>query len=56
MRGTSVGEVAQSLAEYGCITYTRGSITITDRPRLQPHACNCYAAIRQATDAALAAR
>jgi CRP-like cAMP-binding protein len=56
VRRTSVSEVAQSLAEDGCLTYTRGAITITDRPRLQSHACNCYEAIRQATDAALAAR
>ena len=56
VRRTSVSEVAQALAEDGCITYTRGAITITDRPRLQTHACNCYEAIRRATDAALAAR
>ena len=56
VRRTSVSEVAQSLAEDGCLTYTRGRITITDRPRLQCNACSCYEAIRQATDAALAAR
>jgi CRP-like cAMP-binding protein len=56
VRRTSVSEVAQSLAEDRCITYTRGIITITDRPRLRAHACNCYEVIRQATDAALAAR
>jgi CRP-like cAMP-binding protein len=55
VRRTSVSEVAQSLAEDGCLTYTRGSITITDRPRLQDHACNCYEAIRRATDAAMMA-
>jgi len=53
---TSVSEVAQSLAEDGSITYTRGRITITDRPRLQTHACNCYEAIHRATDAALSPR
>jgi len=56
VRRTSVSEVAQSLAEDGCITYTRGAITITDRGRLQSHACNCYSVIRQATDAVLAPR
>jgi hypothetical protein len=56
VRRASVSEVAQSLAEDGCITYSRGLITITDRPRLQAHACNCYDAIRRATDAALAAQ
>jgi CRP-like cAMP-binding protein len=56
VRRTSVSEVAQSLAEDGCLTYTRGTITITDRPRLQSHACTCYEAIRRATDAALEVR
>jgi CRP-like cAMP-binding protein len=56
VRRTSVSEVAQALAEDGCITYTRGSITITDRPRLQSHACDCYEVIRRAVDAALTAR
>ena len=56
VRRTSVSEVARSLAEDGCITYTRGVITITDRPRLLSHACNCYEAIRRATDEALTVR
>ncbi len=56
VRRTSVSEVAQSLAEDGCITYTRGTITITDRRRLQEHACNCYETIRRATDATMTAR
>ncbi|MFW3172847.1 Crp/Fnr family transcriptional regulator [Geodermatophilus sp. CPCC 206100] len=56
VRRTSVNEVARSLAEDGCITYTRGAITVTDRPRLQAQACDCYQAIRRDTDAALVAR
>ena len=56
VRRTSVSEVARSLAEEGCLTYARGRVTVTDRERLQSHACSCYAAIRQATDATLAAR
>ena len=56
VRRASVSEVAQSLAEDGCITYARGAITITDRPRLQDHACDCYEVIRRATDAAMAVR
>ena len=55
VRRTSVSELAQSLAEDGCITYSRGVITIVDRPRLRSHACNCYEVIRRATDAVLAA-
>ncbi|MGY1721351.1 helix-turn-helix domain-containing protein [Blastococcus sp. SYSU DS0552] len=56
VRRTSVSEVARSLAEDGCITYTRGAITIVDRPRLRDHACDCYGAIRRATDVTLAGR
>ena len=56
VRRTSVSEVARSLAEDGCLTYARGRVTVTDRERLQSHACSCYEAIRRATDAALAAR
>ncbi|MGK5111251.1 MULTISPECIES: Crp/Fnr family transcriptional regulator [unclassified Geodermatophilus] len=53
VRRTSVSEVAQSLAEDGCLTYVRGRITIIDRPRLEARACNCYDAIRLATETAL---
>jgi hypothetical protein len=42
--------------EDGCITDTRGLITITDRPRLEAQSCGCYEVIRLATDAALATR
>jgi Mn-dependent DtxR family transcriptional regulator len=56
VRRTSVSDVARSLAEDGCITYNRGLVTITDRPRLQAHACDSYEAVRRATEAALAAR
>ena len=56
VRRTSVSEVAQSLAADGCISYTRGSITILDRPGLQAHACDCYDVVRTATDAVLSKR
>jgi DNA-binding FadR family transcriptional regulator len=56
VRRTSVSEVARSLADDGCLTYTRGIITIIDRPRLQTHACNCYDVIRRATDTTMTAR
>jgi len=56
VRRTSVSEVARSLAEDGCIIYARGIITVTDRDRLQEHACNCYETIRRTTDATMAAR
>ncbi|WP_138757846.1 Crp/Fnr family transcriptional regulator [Modestobacter altitudinis] len=56
VRRTSVGEVAQALADDGAITYTRGSITITEPQRLRSSACDCYDVIREATDKAMASR
>ena len=53
VRRTSVSEVAHSLAEDGCIIYTRGVITITDRSGLQSYACDCYDVIRRVTDEVL---
>ena len=49
VRRISVSEVAQALAEDGCITYTRGIITIIDRPGLLSYSCDCYDVIRRAT-------
>jgi CRP-like cAMP-binding protein len=53
VRRTSVSDVAQALADDGAITYTRGTITITDRQRLRASSCDCYDVIREATDRAL---
>jgi hypothetical protein len=53
VRRTSVSEVARALADDGCITSTRGTITITDRAGLQARCCSCYDVIRGATDASL---
>jgi CRP-like cAMP-binding protein len=53
VRRTSVSDVAQALADDGAITYTRGTITITDRQRLLSSSCDCYDVIREATHKAL---
>ncbi|MFI1675852.1 Crp/Fnr family transcriptional regulator [Streptomyces sp. NPDC020607] len=53
VRRSSVSEVAGALAADGCIEYSRGTITILDRDRLQAHACSCYHVIRDTLDAAL---
>lgn len=42
VRRASVGGVAQALADEGCISYTRGSITVLDRELLHANACECY--------------
>ena len=45
VRRASVNEVARALAEDGCLTYARGTITVLDRPRLEASACGCYRVI-----------
>lgn len=53
VRRSSVSEVAGALAADGCIQYSRGTITILDRDRLEANACSCYRVIRDALHAAL---
>ncbi len=50
VRRQSVSDAAQALARDGCLTYTRGTVTILDRDRLHGHACDCYDVIRRAFD------
>lgn len=42
----SVSVVAGAFQEAGMITYSRGHLTILDRPGLEASACECYAAVR----------
>jgi CRP-like cAMP-binding protein len=56
VRRASVSQVAQALADAGCISYTRGSITILDAEKLQAHACDCYDVVARATEQAMTAR
>jgi CRP-like cAMP-binding protein len=53
VRRATVSEIAQTLADEGCIKYTRGSITIVDRNALHAQACTCYDVITQATREAM---
>ncbi|KAA6213396.1 Crp/Fnr family transcriptional regulator [Streptomyces albofaciens JCM 4342] len=55
VRRSSVSEVAGALAEDGCISYSRGIITLLDRERLEANACSCYRVIRDTIDAAFPA-
>ena len=48
VRRASVTVVAGALQQAGLIAYSRGSIRILDRPRLEEAACECYAITRQA--------
>lgn len=42
----TVSLIAQDFQARGLIRYSRGSITVTDRPGLEQASCSCYAAIR----------
>lgn len=45
VRRAGVTNAALHLQEAGAIAYTRGRITVIDRPRLEDLACECYAAM-----------
>lgn len=47
---TTVTAVASAMQERGAIAYTRGKISILDRPALERCACECYDAIRQGAE------
>jgi CRP-like cAMP-binding protein len=47
VRRTSVTEVARRMQDQGVITYSRGVITILDRPRLEQLSCECYQTLLQ---------
>ena len=38
--------LAQELQKRGIVRYSRGRITILDRPALQASACECYEAVK----------
>lgn len=42
VRRATVTQVAQKFQQDGIIHYTRGNITILNRPRLESSACECY--------------
>jgi CRP-like cAMP-binding protein len=48
-RRTSVSVAASILQKAGMITYTRGNVTISNLPKLQQAACDCYAMIQNQT-------
>jgi CRP-like cAMP-binding protein len=50
VRREGVTEAAGKLQEAGVIRYSRGNITVLDRPRLEQHACECYAVVKKEFD------
>ncbi len=50
VRREGVTEAAGKLQRLGVIRYSRGQITVLDRPKLEQLSCECYVAVRKETD------
>jgi CRP-like cAMP-binding protein len=50
VRREGVTEAASKLQKLGVIEYSRGRITVLDRPHLEKLSCECYAVVRKETD------
>jgi hypothetical protein len=50
VRRATVTVAAGMLQHAGLIKYTRGSVAVVDRTRLEAAACECYRAIRERSD------
>src|ERR1700685_374479 len=50
VRREGVTAAAAKLQKLGVIRYSRGKITVLDRPRLEQLCCECYAVVKQETD------
>jgi CRP-like cAMP-binding protein len=50
VRREGVTEAAGKLQSEGVIRYSRGRITVLDRPRLESLACECYRVVKRETD------
>jgi CRP-like cAMP-binding protein len=48
VRREGVTDAAGKLQRAGAISYSRGLITVIDRPKLEQMVCECYAVVRQA--------
>ncbi|HET9864207.1 MAG TPA: Crp/Fnr family transcriptional regulator [Steroidobacteraceae bacterium] len=56
VRREGVTEAAGRLQKLGVIRYSRGKITVLDRPRLEELSCECYAVVKSETDRLLGSR
>nr|WP_245732356.1 Crp/Fnr family transcriptional regulator [Solimonas aquatica] len=50
VRREGVTDAAGKLQKLGVISYSRGKITVLDRPRLESLSCECYAVVKKETD------
>lgn len=55
VRREGVTESALKLQDAGLIRYSRGRITVLDRPGLEKRACECYAVVKNEYDRLLPA-
>ena len=50
VRREGVTDAAGKLQKLGAISYSRGQITVLDRPRLEELCCECYSVVKRETD------
>ena len=50
VRREGVTDAAGKLQKLGVITYSRGMITVLDRPALERLSCECYSVVKRETD------
>jgi hypothetical protein len=50
VRREGITEAAGKLQKQGAIEYSRGQITVRDRPKLEMLCCECYAVVRKEAD------
>ena len=50
VRREGVTDAAGKLQKLGVIRYSRGQITVLDRPQLEQLSCECYAVVKRETD------
>src|SRR6202167_5692842 len=50
VRREGVTEAASRLQRLGIVLYSRGHITVLDRPKLEKLCCECYAVVKQESD------
>jgi len=55
VRREGVTEAASRLQKLGVVLYSRGKITVLDRPKLEQLCCECYAVVKKETDRLLPA-
>jgi Mn-dependent DtxR family transcriptional regulator len=50
VRREGVTVAATDLQASGLISYSRGKITVLDRPKLEQRVCECYEVVKRETD------